>query len=232
MRKALLLVSSLFILGACATPGPKASSQIQESSEVSTSEINTSSETSVSLESSSEEETSEEETSEETTSIETSSSEESIEESSSSSEEISTSIEQSSGDLPVISSSIKVARDAAKALTVPENSAGIRIGEQAYKLTGVVLSVSDLVATTKEYASSGRYKALLADETGYIHISLSDAFYQKVKDYTGQSTSVYSVTGVIATYRDNPELIVSDFTFLSGQTLVIDIFQFAEAKSS
>lgn len=139
--------------------------------------------------------------------------------------------ESASSEEPTISTAASV-RVAASNLTGTENTAGIIVGEASFEIVGRVMAVVDLTATTKDYAASTRYKALVMDESGYITVSINDAFYAKVKDYAGQENTTYRIRGVISKYRGNPELLATEYTFLNTVSPIADIFETADSKES
>lgn len=111
------------------------------------------------------------------------------------------------------------------ALTLPENSAGLIETDVERTITGRIFAVYDSIATGKDYATSLRYKAMFSDGTDYMFLSINEAFYQKVKDYTYASNTTYEVTGTLEMYRGTPMLKISSYTFLN-KVLDIDISLF------
>lgn len=222
-NKALFLLS-LFLLGGCASSN---SSFIDSSiSEETTSDESTSESTSSFDDPST---TSEESVDESTSdfSSEDSTSEESTSEYSSSESESSEDSSTEEDDDGI--TSIREVKELCKTIT-DLNISGIAI-DQTRKVTikGLAISRFSLVKTTSKFGLNVSYadKILMGDDTGYIGVATNNtkdgtSFWGKVNDHAGKNTSVYTVTGYLSMYLNQPELYIESFTWNEGETMNLD----------
>ena len=81
------------------------------------------------------------------------------------------------------------------------------------KVKAKFLAIIDSIATKTGYNTSNRYKAYVQDASGSMYVAINEELYKKVKDYVGQDNTVYTLTGRIGRYYDQPELVVDSYKF-------------------
>ncbi len=102
------------------------------------------------------------------------------------------------------------------------NNRGVYTSTIQAEITAQLLTLQDYGTTKAGY--NGRYKAFVANETGFITVNLSDAGYTNMRNYK-QEQQVYTFSGVIGLYNDEVEIdmgISAEPTFHSGVTLDYD----------
>ncbi len=96
-----------------------------------------------------------------------------------------------------------------------------------YKVSidGLVLTCIDLLKTKKAYGLdvSSPQKTILGNGTDYIAVS-SSALYSKAKDYIGNATSSYSVTGYLSVYLGHPEIYAFEYEWKQNLNIKFDSF--------
>lgn len=99
------------------------------------------------------------------------------------------------------------------------------------KVKAKVLAIIDSIATKANYNVSNQYKAYIQDASGCMYAAFDSALYAKVKNYVGQDNTVYTLTGRIGRYYDQPELIVDSYTFEDETLTGLASFSSFEEKS-
>ncbi|MGE4341658.1 MAG: hypothetical protein AB7E23_00985 [Bacilli bacterium] len=218
-RQIIFLPLLLTLIVGCANGSSEAPSQTQPSNDL-TSDNNTSED------SASESVTSEEPPTSETVSEEPSTSEPVSEEPPTSEDDI-------------VYTNIAEIRALAYSLSDQVNERGIATSFMPVKLSAQLLNLQDYIAGGSSYTH--RNKALIANETGYILVSMDANAYALIKDYAAEQ-QVYDFTGTISLYNGEPEITLSARPqYLEGITLdytlatvesstILDVFE--ELKST
>lgn len=110
-------------------------------------------------------------------------------------------------------------RTIALSLAGSVNDKNVATSSVRAKFTAQMLTVQDYITTQSGYTS--RYKALVANETGYIIVCLSQTGYDYVKGYADKQ-QCYSFEGNIGLYCGEPEIVMDATakpTYLSDVTL-------------
>lgn len=208
MKKRLPLIMLLTLLASC-TPDISSSS-VSPSGNTSQTEISNSTESTESSEGSVSDSVSSDISSDETTSAESSSA------SSVSSEEDS-----------VLTDISAIKAVAATFNKNDVNNRGVYTSTIEAKITEQLLTLQDYGTTKAGY--NGRYKAFVANATGFITVNLSEAGYMNMRDYK-EEQQVYTFAGVVGLYNDEVEIdmgLSAKPTFHSGLTLSYDYKVFA-----
>ncbi|MEE3432144.1 MAG: hypothetical protein VZR78_05350, partial [Candidatus Enteromonas sp.] len=128
-------------------------------------------------------------------------------------------------------STIASVKEACSNITDSLNSAGYVVSGTSMKVKAKVLAIIDSIATKANYNVSNQYKAYIQDASGCMYAAFDSALYAKVKNYVGQDNTVYTLTGRIGRYYDQPELIVDSYTFEDETLTGLASFSSFEEKS-
>lgn len=162
-------------------------------------------------------------------SSESNSSESSSNESSSSEESSSSGNTSSSGEAD--KTNIAEIRDIGLSFANQVNDRKVYTSQIKATFTAQLLTIHDTYTTENGYTN--RYKALVANETGYIFVTLSNAGYKYVSDYVADQ-QVYIFTGLIGIYCGEPEVVMESAATptLSGVTLNYNLDNLATTVDS
>lgn len=138
----------------------------------------------------------------------------------SSSEETPSSGDSSSSEQPIqYKTNIGEMRSIAAGLSSSVNEKNVATSNIKARFTAQILTVQDYITTQNGYTN--RYKAFVANDTGYIVVCLSLSGYDYVKGYADKQ-QCYTFEGNIGLYCGEPEIVMDSSakpTYLSGTTL-------------
>ncbi len=118
---------------------------------------------------------------------------------------------------------INIAKEKASNLDLTPNSAGIIISTEKVEITGRLIGIYDTIGTAGGLKDDYAYKALIADETDYIYVTIPDATYKNIKDYAMKDNSYYKVEGVLSKWINEPGIKSSTFTRVVNHEDICDI---------
>lgn len=108
------------------------------------------------------------------------------------------------------------------------NDVGVYTSNRVATFTAQLLTVQDYITTQKGYGD--HHMAYVANETGYITLNMSEAYYKYLKGYQ-ENQDVYEFFGKIGLYNDEVVVVLTKKpTYLPSVSLSYNLNDFAIAR--
>jgi len=125
--------------------------------------------------------------------------------------------EPPSSEPEIILNDIAEIRQVARTLASQVNERMVATSNHKVELRAQLLNLQDYVTSQNGYTY--RNKALIANETGYILVSMDANAYSLIKGYVAEQ-QIYDFKGTISLYNGEPEITLSQkATYIAGATL-------------
>lgn len=110
------------------------------------------------------------------------------------------------------------------------NDVGVYTSNKPATFTAQLLAAQDYITTQKGYGD--RYMAYVANETGYITLNMTYAYYENLNKYH-ENQDVYEFSGKIGLYNDEVVVVLSKKpTHLPNVSLTYNLSDFAIARDN